>query len=120
MSSKDCSHVWSELLIAAKAFRRTIRPAFTVQPQNIVQRALKLHPPSQPFGKRPSHWLDVTLDPQDRRRSESLGCFNGNGLVTKVPLCLANPSEVDLLRVFSSASKSTKVEVNLNGRGHHG
>ena len=33
MSSQDCSHLWSEVLIAAKAFRRTIRPAFTVQPR---------------------------------------------------------------------------------------
>ena len=29
MSAQDCSHVWSELLIPAQAFSRTVRPAVT-------------------------------------------------------------------------------------------
>ena len=62
MSSQDCSHVWSELLIAAKAFRRTIRPAFTVQPQNIVQRASKLHRRVSHLGNDPLiGWTSLSI-----------------------------------------------------------
>jgi hypothetical protein len=50
MSAQDCSHVWSELLIPAQAFSRTVRPAVTGQPfheqvqEEALLRGLSRHP----------------------------------------------------------------------------
>ncbi len=77
MSAQECSHVWSEVLITAKAFRQTVPPGSHGS-------ASKYGPARLKFIRRVSHLEDdplissprlaVTLDyPQDRRRSENLG-----------------------------------------------
>ena len=78
MSAQECSHVWSEVLITAKAFRRTVPPGSHGS-------ASKYGPARLKFIRRVGHLENDPLIsscragrhsrlPQDQRRSENLGC----------------------------------------------
>ena len=66
MSAQECSHVWSEVLITTKAFRRTVSARQSRFSLEIWPSASEIHPPSRPFRKTTlgslCAGLAVTLD----------------------------------------------------------
>ena len=75
MSAQECSHVWSEVLITAKAFRRTVPPGSHGSASKYGPARLKFirrvgHLENDPLIS--SSGLAVTLDYPRIRRSENL------------------------------------------------